>query len=158
MLGLYVTLLPCAVLLAGVGTALAGRRLFRGRQVAPASLETHGFRDGLTKDSSMSTSEVRPQATLYCSFCEKSQYEVRSLVAGTSCLICDECARFCHNILEQDRFESQYRRTLRESGKVIVSSDDAACLAWMRTWTTSPPATDPETSPAGNKPSHIVVG
>src|SRR5215469_549767 len=36
--------------------------------------------------------------TLYCSFCGKSQYEVRNLIAGPSVFICDECVELCMDI------------------------------------------------------------
>lgn len=38
-------------------------------------------------------------ATLYCSFCNKSQHEVRKLVAGPTVFICDECILLCDDIL-----------------------------------------------------------
>jgi hypothetical protein len=34
-----------------------------------------------------------PSNTLYCSFCGKSQHEVRKLIAGPTVFICDECRR-----------------------------------------------------------------
>ena len=36
---------------------------------------------------------------LYCSFCGKSQHEVRKLIAGPSVFICDECVDLCQDIL-----------------------------------------------------------
>ena len=36
------------------------------------------------------------RATLYCSFCGKSQYDVLKLIAGPSVLICDECVAICN--------------------------------------------------------------
>ena len=41
--------------------------------------------------------------TLYCSFCGKSQHEVRKLIAGPTVFICDECVAVCNGILEEDR-------------------------------------------------------
>lgn len=41
--------------------------------------------------------------TASCSFCSKSQEEVRKLVAGPSVHICDECVELCKNILAEDR-------------------------------------------------------
>lgn len=38
--------------------------------------------------------------TLYCSFCGKSQHEVRKLIAGPTVFICDECIDLCHEIVE----------------------------------------------------------
>lgn len=34
-----------------------------------------------------------------CEFCGKNQYEVRKLIAGPTCYICDECVQLCHEIL-----------------------------------------------------------
>ena len=36
---------------------------------------------------------------LYCSFCGKSQHEVRKLIAGPSVFICDECVELCNDII-----------------------------------------------------------
>jgi len=46
----------------------------------------------------------RPQAdnTLYCSFCGKSQYDVRELIAGPTVFICDECVALCDDIIENE--------------------------------------------------------
>ena len=43
-----------------------------------------------------------PPKTLYCSFCGKSQHEVRKLIQGPTVLICDECAELCIDIIEAD--------------------------------------------------------
>ena len=42
---------------------------------------------------------------LYCSFCGKSQHEVRKLIAGPSVFICDECVSLCNDIIEEEAFE-----------------------------------------------------
>jgi ATP-dependent Clp protease ATP-binding subunit ClpX len=39
---------------------------------------------------------------LYCSFCGKSQHEVRKLVAGPSVFICDECVELCNDIIREE--------------------------------------------------------
>ncbi|MDM7323071.1 MAG: ATP-dependent Clp protease ATP-binding subunit ClpX [Gammaproteobacteria bacterium] len=44
----------------------------------------------------------RPRDTLYCSFCGKSQDEVRKLIAGPSVYICDECVELCNDILREE--------------------------------------------------------
>ena len=49
--------------------------------------------------------------TLYCSFCGKSQHEVRKLIAGPTVFICDECVELCMDII-------------REENKTIVKSKD----------------------------------
>ena len=44
--------------------------------------------------------------TLYCSFCGKSQNEVRKLIAGPSVFICDECVELCEDIMREEARES----------------------------------------------------
>jgi len=39
---------------------------------------------------------------LYCSFCGKSQHEVRKLIAGPSVFICDECIELCNDIIREE--------------------------------------------------------
>jgi len=39
---------------------------------------------------------------LYCSFCGKSQHEVRKLIAGPSVFICDECIELCNDIIKEE--------------------------------------------------------
>ena len=43
---------------------------------------------------------------LSCSFCGKSQKEVKKLIAGPTVYICDECIAVCNSILEDDRNEA----------------------------------------------------
>jgi ATP-dependent Clp protease ATP-binding subunit ClpX len=43
---------------------------------------------------------------LYCSFCGKSQHEVRKLIAGPSVFICDECVELCNDIIREEMQES----------------------------------------------------
>ena len=43
---------------------------------------------------------------LYCSFCGKSQHEVRKLIAGPSVFICDECVDLCNDIIREEILES----------------------------------------------------
>ena len=40
--------------------------------------------------------------TLYCSFCGKSQHEVKKLIAGPSVFICDECIELCNDIIREE--------------------------------------------------------
>lgn len=40
--------------------------------------------------------------TLYCSFCGKSQHEVRRLIAGPCVYVCDECVRICADIINEE--------------------------------------------------------
>ncbi len=43
-----------------------------------------------------------PRSPLYCSFCGKSQHEVRKLIAGPSVFICDECVDLCTDIIKEE--------------------------------------------------------
>ncbi|MFI4921423.1 MAG: ClpX C4-type zinc finger protein, partial [Gammaproteobacteria bacterium] len=42
---------------------------------------------------------------LYCSFCGKSQHEVRKLIAGPSVYVCDECVELCNDIIREEMQE-----------------------------------------------------
>jgi ATP-dependent Clp protease ATP-binding subunit ClpX len=42
------------------------------------------------------------KSTLYCSFCGKSQHEVRKLIAGPTVFICDECVELCMDIIQEE--------------------------------------------------------
>ncbi|WP_024327020.1 ATP-dependent Clp protease ATP-binding subunit ClpX [Thioalkalivibrio sp. AKL19] len=53
--------------------------------------------------------ETTPSADgklLYCSFCGKSQHEVRKLIAGPSVFICDECVELCNDIIREEMQEA----------------------------------------------------
>ncbi|MEH6475745.1 MAG: ATP-dependent Clp protease ATP-binding subunit ClpX [Sneathiella sp.] len=50
--------------------------------------------------------------TLYCSFCGKSQHEVRKLIAGPTVFICDECVELCTDIIQEEH-----------KSKLVKSSD-----------------------------------
>ncbi|UXN04446.1 MULTISPECIES: ATP-dependent Clp protease ATP-binding subunit ClpX [unclassified Bartonella] len=49
--------------------------------------------------------------TLYCSFCGKSQHEVRKLIAGPTVFICDECVELCMDIIREENKSSSVRAT-----------------------------------------------
>src|SRR4029079_6131646 len=48
---------------------------------------------------------------LYCSFCDKSQHEVRKLIAGPSVFICDECIELCNDIIREEGNTGEAART-----------------------------------------------
>jgi ATP-dependent Clp protease ATP-binding subunit ClpX len=50
----------------------------------------------------MSKSTGDSKNTLYCSFCGKSQHEVRKLIAGPTVFICDECVELCTDIIQEE--------------------------------------------------------
>jgi ATP-dependent Clp protease ATP-binding subunit ClpX len=49
--------------------------------------------------------------TLYCSFCGKSQHEVRKLIAGPTVFICDECVELCMDIIREETKTSGLKTT-----------------------------------------------
>ena len=50
----------------------------------------------------MSEKKGSSEKLLYCSFCGKSQHEVRKLIAGPSVFICDECIELCNDIIRDE--------------------------------------------------------
>jgi ATP-dependent Clp protease ATP-binding subunit ClpX len=50
----------------------------------------------------MSERSTSGEKLLYCSFCGKSQHEVRKLIAGPSVFICDECIELCNDIIREE--------------------------------------------------------
>ncbi|MCB1984989.1 MAG: ATP-dependent Clp protease ATP-binding subunit ClpX [Burkholderiales bacterium] len=46
--------------------------------------------------------KTNSEKLLYCSFCGKSQHEVRKLIAGPSVFICDECIELCNDIIREE--------------------------------------------------------
>ena len=51
-------------------------------------------------------SEKNSKNILYCSFCGKSQHEVRKLIAGPTVFICDECVELCMDIIKEENKDS----------------------------------------------------
>ncbi len=49
------------------------------------------------------------KSTLYCSFCGKSQHEVRKLIAGPTVFICDECVELCMDIIREENKSSMVK-------------------------------------------------
>ena len=54
-------------------------------------------------------SEKNNKNILYCSFCGKSQHEVRKLIAGPTVFICDECVELCMDIIKEESKDSFVR-------------------------------------------------
>ena len=57
------------------------------------------------------TSGADSKNTLYCSFCGKSQHEVRKLIAGPTVFICDECVELCMDIIREETKTSGLKTT-----------------------------------------------
>ena len=51
---------------------------------------------------------------LYCSFCGKSQHEVRKLIAGPSVFVCDECVDLCNDIIREEIQDKESEKTARK--------------------------------------------
>jgi hypothetical protein len=66
--------------------------------------------------------------TLYCSFCGKSQHEVRKLIAGPDVYICDECVELCNDFVDDLHDEKELARLL-ESGAENASTMSTEDLA-----------------------------
>jgi len=61
---------------------------------------------------------------LYCSFCGKSQHEVRKLIAGPSVFICDECVELCNDIIREEMQEG----SVESAGKLPKPHELSALL------------------------------
>ena len=57
--------------------------------------------------------KIGGEKLLYCSFCGKSQHEVRKLIAGPSVFICDECIELCNDIIREEIQNEQSVKTPR---------------------------------------------
>ncbi len=62
---------------------------------------------------------------LYCSFCGKSQHEVRKLIAGPSVFICDECVELCNDIISEEVSEGGQTK---DSDRIPTPEDIKAIL------------------------------
>ena len=70
---------------------------------------------------------------LYCSFCGKSQHEVRKLIAGPSVFICDECVELCNDIIREELEEkSQSARSSLPKPKEILEVLDQYVIGQQR--------------------------
>ncbi|QDH14620.1 ATP-dependent Clp protease ATP-binding subunit ClpX [Oecophyllibacter saccharovorans] len=72
----------------------------------------------------MSENSSDSKNTLYCSFCGKSQHEVRKLIAGPTVFICDECVELCTDIIREEHGSNPLKSregvpTPREIRKVL---------------------------------------
>lgn len=56
-------------------------------------------------------------STLYCSFCGKSQFEVKKLIAGPAAYVCDECIDLCNTIIREEQAEQSEETTGTELPK-----------------------------------------
>ncbi|HEY0901847.1 MAG TPA: ClpX C4-type zinc finger protein, partial [Micavibrio sp.] len=69
---------------------------------------------------STKTGSSETKNTLYCSFCGKSQHEVRKLIAGPNVFICNECVELCMDIIRE---EDKTQLVSRGEGNVPAPSE-----------------------------------
>ena len=62
--------------------------------------------------------------TLYCSFCGKSEHEVRKLIAGPSVFICDECVDLCNDIMREELASKPAKKGLPSPQEINGVLDD----------------------------------
>ena len=62
------------------------------------------------------------EAHLKCSFCGKSQEQVRKLIAGPGVYICDECIDLCNEILDEELLENTGKAKQATEAKIGASS------------------------------------
>ena len=62
------------------------------------------------------STQDKTKNTLYCSFCGKSQHEVKKLIAGPTVFICDECVELCNDIIVEENKEANNQKNV--SGKI----------------------------------------
>ncbi len=62
--------------------------------------------------------------TLYCSFCGKSEHEVRKLIAGPSVYICDECVDLCNDIMREELTSEPAQKGLPSPAEINKVLDD----------------------------------
>ena len=65
-------------------------------------------------------SKTETDKLLYCSFCGKSQHEVKKLIAGPSGWIFDECVELCNDIIRE---EIQEKASSKDGGKLPIPAE-----------------------------------
>ncbi len=56
---------------------------------------------------------------LKCSFCGKTQDQVKKLIAGPEVYICDECVELCNEILDEEFFEAKDKESQSAEGELL---------------------------------------
>ncbi len=80
-----------------------------GCMIDPAFLSGRGVLEGSENEQSQRSNSGDSKNTLYCSFCGKSQHEVRKLIAGPTVFICDECVELCMDIIREENKSSMVK-------------------------------------------------
>jgi ATP-dependent Clp protease ATP-binding subunit ClpX len=76
----------------------------------------------------MSEKKGSSEKLLYCSFCGKSQHEVRKLIAGPSVFICDECIELCNDIIRDEASTAEPASTTNKTGGLPTPIEISAIL------------------------------
>jgi len=63
---------------------------------------------------------------LKCSFCGKTQDQVKKLIAGPDVFICDECVELCNEILDEEFFEGKDKKAEGKDGEAVASEEEKA--------------------------------
>lgn len=72
-------------------------------------------------------SSANDEATLSCSFCRKTQRQVRKLIAGSHVYICDECVELCNDILQEEWESRQVPDHAPPSNQSTIFKHSASC-------------------------------
>jgi hypothetical protein len=80
-------------------------------------------------------SVAEPRDLLHCSFCSKSQQQVRKLIAGPGVYVCDECVALCNEIIDEELAGDpldplQQLRTLSSRSDALVARLKAEGVPW----------------------------
>lgn len=78
----------------------------------------------------------QPNAALHCSFCGKTQHEVRKLIAGPTVFICGECVGLCTGILEEEEILDLFAAStdVREKAGEELASDVLRAKKYVERW------------------------
>ncbi len=76
----------------------------------------------------MSEKKGSSEKLLYCSFCGKSQHEVRKLIAGPSVFICDECIELCNDIIRDESSTAEAGTTAAKASGLPTPVEIASIL------------------------------
>jgi hypothetical protein len=111
-----------AAKLAGVSRVTVARAKKRMRDDPEAHKAAKEGRK-LTRPKPPTPTPAPPSAqTFHCSFCGKSQHEVRKLIAGPSVFVCDECLELCIDCIAQANIGPVVRRSARETVAAIIKN------------------------------------
>jgi hypothetical protein len=104
---------------------------FANWNILSAKIEAAGPRaDDERQSSPVGAQEPARPKTLHCSFCGRSQHEVRKLIAGPSTYICNECAELCVNVTNEEVSFAKIFGPLRpDEGKGSAANETSLQLA-----------------------------